>query len=695
MKVDRFMVNSMLMNRWILLLMLWSPLCMWAQEEIDEACKEPDKKTTKILSKLSEASNVQEKVDVFNKAIERSPENALVYFQYGKYAFDQGMGYYENEPNPKKGDRSMETVVEQMKKAIELCPEVHAEAYYCAGVGLYYLAKTEEAMDYFRKFLDYENDDNNRYPNDYLKMVSDVKGVIKNYEEEKAFYADSVPFEPFMVPNVSSRNDEYFPMISPDNELMFFTRKVNRANLGDIVSDIREEFTFAERPNLESKFNSGTPFDPPFNDGSFKSYGAATMSVDNKEIILCACKDIDIAGQTYLNCDLYRAEYFRTGAGGNDYQWSELENLGGNINTADGWEGQPSLSADGNTLYFTAMRASTQDNDIYYSKRQADGSWGPAVPFVEVNTPFKDKSPFIHQDDETFYFVSTSTDARRGAGGLDIFYVRREGDSWSEPKNIGVPINTDADELGIFVSAEGSLAYFSSRQEGDWNIFGFELYVEARPESVVIVKGNLEDEYGEGVEGASVDVTYGEDGKKQSFRVNGNDGRFAAVVKTGKKQDVMLSVKQEGKAPEAKLISKETLATVGKETASLEAGAMKVEALEEGKTYELEDILYATSSAIASKSSALILSSFADFMLENPTVKVKIVGHTDDVGDEEDNRLLSEKRANNVMKALIERGVPATRLQAEGLGESQPRASNDTPEGRALNRRTEFKVLSF
>lgn len=687
-----------MMKEFLLLACLLTTFSGITQEEpeLDEACTEVSKKTKKILDEIPEATSLADIVGLFDKAIEKEPEKAEVYFRYGLFCYDQAMSFYETEASPVKGDRSLETAKKQFLKVVELCPEYHAEAYYSLGVCDFFKGRKDEAMTWFQRFLDFESDDNDRYPNNYTKMVSDVKLTMKDYQEEKAFYENVVPFEPFKVKNVSTATNEYFPMISPDNELMFFTRTMDRSNLGDIVTTIREEFTYAQRPNLNAEFDRGQPFDLPFNDGSFESYGAATMSVDNQEIILCACKNIDIMGQTYKNCDLYEASYSRSGQGGNDYQWSPLKNLGPNINTADGWEGQPSLSADGQRLYFTALRKTTNDNDIYYSDRQPDGSWGPARPFNEVNTYGKDKSPFIHQDGETFYFVSESTDQRRGAGGLDIFYIRQKEDgSWGEPKNIGVPINTPGDELGIFVSAEGSIAYYSSRQQSGWDIYGFELYVEARPKSVVILKGQLETEDGEIPEGANVEVSYSEDGTKQKFKVR-EDGKYAAVVKAGKKQDVMVAVNQPGAAMDAKVIPKEDLTQVTeRKEVSIKGKDLKVERLEEGRTYEIEDILYATNSAEINGSSLLILRGFADFLKSNASIQIQIVGHTDDVGDADENLDLSQRRAEKVKNFLIAQGVQANRLTAIGKGESAPKMENVDEWSRAQNRRTEFVITKL
>ena len=111
-----------------------------------------------------------------------------------------------------------------------------------------------------------------------------------------------------------------------------------------------------------------------------------------------------------------------------------------------------------------------------------------------------------------------------GMGGLDIFYIRREGDGWSKPKNIGYPINSPEDELGIFVSTSGRIAYFSSFKEGNWNIYAFNLYKEARPEEVVIIKGTLASSDGEAVKNAKVSIHYDDTNETQQIAVNEEDG---------------------------------------------------------------------------------------------------------------------------------------------------------------------------
>jgi outer membrane protein OmpA-like peptidoglycan-associated protein len=547
----------------------------------------------------------------------------------------------------------------------------------------------EEASKWFNAFTAFKSDDVSKYPEDYDKKLKDVTAVLAEMTEQKTVLESTVPFEPQIVENVSSKYDEYFPMISPDNEFIFYTRKSDKTALGDIATKMIEEFTVSQRESILASFDNGMALPLPFNDGTFKNYGSATLSLDNKEMIICACKEEDVRGQKYNNCDLYITTYQRSGKGGNDFNWSPLVNLGTGINTKDGWEAQPTLSADGNTLYFTATRANTRDNDIFVSKRNEDGTWGTAVPFDVVNTAGKDKSPFLHQDSETLYFVSSCTDSRKGMGGLDIFYIRKENGQWTEPKNIGAPINTPEDEIGLFVSIDGKEAFYSSRQSGEWNIYSFELYEEARPKPVAMIKGELKDEKGDPVKDASIQIEYENSDERTEIKVNGDDGKYAAIVKIDEAQDLMVTIKKEGAAFDSKLIEKEALSNADP---VIRNNDLSVRELKQGEAYTINDILFATSSAELNENSKFILKSFAGFLKDNPSINVAIQGHTDDVGEENKNLILSENRAKSVMNYLVTMGVEADRLKAKGFGESKPKVANTSEENRSQNRRTEFLI---
>lgn len=660
----------------------------FAQEE-DESCVDPSKKVMKLISAAVNAKDAASAVENFNEAIRLDEDNATAYYEYAMYAYQRGLDYYDQNPNPAMGDKSFLKAEEMFEETYDKCPDFHGNVTYYLGVINYTQKDMEKAILWFKRFKQFQSSDTERYPSDFTKKLADVTEVLNDLEKELAVKSEKVPFEPQLVRNVSSTKDEYFPMISPDNELMFYTRKLDRRNLGDIKSNIVEEFTVSQRRDMKAPFDGGTPFKYPFNDGSFKSYGAATLSVDNKEMIICACNPIEISGQNYMNCDLYSTTYERTGTGGNDYQWTPLENLGENINGKGRWDAQPSLSADGNTLYYTVNGPNTRDNDIFVSQRNPDGTWGKARPFDEINTAGKDKSPFLHQDSETLYFVSEATKDRPGVGGLDIYYIRKENGQWTKPKNIGYPINSEADELGLFVSIDGEVAYYSSRVGGDWNIYSFELYEEARPKSVAILKGELKDENGQPVEDATIELMYEGSDEVTQVKVNGNDGKYATIVKKDTPGDVMVTVKKEGHAFDSKVIEKKDLA---KETVAIKNNDLSVKELKVGEAYTINDILYSTSSAVMNQKSKFILKGFARFLQENPTITVLIQGHTDDVGDDQRNLELSEERAQGVKDYLVSLGVDAKRLKAKGYGETMPKVENNSEANRAKNRRTDFVI---
>lgn len=663
----------------------------------DTSCLPPDKKVVKVIEKAKLSTDAKTAVDAFLEAIQLAPENAMSYYEYGVYAFNKASEYYNRQPNPamEAGDKSLQKAEELFLEVLELCSNYHADVFYNLGVINYTQQEMELSKEWFNKFVNFKSDDPSRYSEDHAKKMTDVKEVVGELKAESDKKASAVPYNPVMVPNVSSKDDEYFPMISPDNELMFFTRKVNEQALGELKSYWVEKFTYSQRKKMTLPFDNGTFLGIPFNDGSFDNYGASTLSVDNKEMILCACKTETVYEQQYKNCDLYITTYERTGAGGNDFKWSELKNMGTAINTKDGWEGQPSLSADGNTLYFTTTRRGSQDNDIYYSTRDESGEWAQAKPMVELNTKGKDKSPFLHQDSETLYFVS---DGRGdGVGGLDIYYTRKdETGKWATPKNIGYPINSEEDEIGVFVSIDGKLAYFSSRTGGNWNIYAFELYEEARPKPVAILKGELKDENGEAVDNAVIEIAYGNSDEVTRVKVNGNDGKYAAIVKTDQKQDVMVTVKKEGHAFDSKLIDKDEVATVAaSKDVAIRGNDLNVKELKVGEAYTINDILYATNSAALTDKSKFILKGFARFLKENPTITIAIQGHTDDVGDDDKNLKLSDDRAKGVKEYLTSLGIDPKRMTAKGFGETQPKMDNTSEANRAKNRRTDFVIESL
>lgn len=662
--------------------------------EEDKCAFPTNKKILKLLEK-SEDPNItkKEQYEALKEAQKIDEECVEVMMQLGIKSFKNNTERAENG-----GKADFTYAYQYFNDVISNCPQYHADPYYYLGVLNYSDKNMSEAVKYFNLFLNFKGGTGQSYAPDHKKKINDVKEILPEIEFNENFYKKEVPFKPELVDGVSSTGDEYLPMLSPDNEMIFYTRKFDKANVGDIKSNFTEEYTLSLRDDISQPFDRGSALPKPFNVGP--NYGGSTISIDNKEIIICACKDEQVGMKPYKNCDLYSAHYQKykdPDSGKERYKWSELINLGPNINTRDGWEAQPSLSADGKTLYFATYRLATEETltDIFYSTRDDKGNWTAARSLGNViNTAGHDKSPFLHTDSKTLYFASEVGPGRLGAGGYDIFYSRQdEKGNWSKPVNLGHPINTKEDEHGLIVSTDGKMAYFDSgrlKGKGGKDIYRFELYPEARPEKVVIVKGDLKDALGNPVKDARVEVSYADDKKVEKAYIDTTDGKFVAVVRTDKPQDIVLTVKKEGHAFESKLINTKEL-----DKPVVKKNDMTVTPIEKGKSYTINDILFATNSYDLTIKSKFVIDQFVDFLKENPKVKIEVQGHTDNEGDPQANLVLSDNRAKAVMDYITSKGITNDRLSSKGYGQAKPKLPNTSPENKAKNRRTEFYIVEM
>ncbi|HOZ30806.1 MAG TPA: OmpA family protein, partial [Bacteroidales bacterium] len=417
--------------------------------------------------------------------------------------------------------------------------------------------------------------------------------------------------------------------------------------------------------------------------------GASSITIDNSTLYITIC---EFVSRDYDNCDIYYSVRKSDG-------WSELTNLGSNINGIYTWESQPSISADGKTLYFSSIRPGNIDFDpdyptcdIWYSTKNADGTWAKAQNLGQViNTSGNEKSPFIHSDSQTLYF---SSDGHKGIGGYDIFFAKYRDNKWTNPINIGYPINTQNNDLGFVVNTQGTKAYFASNKFnglGGWDIYSFDLYPDARPEKVFLVKGTLIDDSGAVVTEATLEVKNIRTEEVSQGVVDSETGNYAVAVTTEKDKhdDFLMIIKKEDYSYTSALI--ETSDTTFVKPVEIN---FEVKPIEKGKAVELRDIYYATASYEIDNKSLAVLDGFAEFLIDNPTVKIEIRGHTDNTGNVQSNMTLSSNRAKSVYDYLISKSISRDRLRYQGYGPNKPIASNKTEEGRAKNRRTEFYILS-
>lgn len=652
-------------------------------------CSTSDKKINKAIEDAFANATFELQVQELAKVVGKYPQNVQAYFYLGQLHYQRGMALIKVNNTTAEGEKLLQKALVFYRASIQKCPSHHSDAYYYTARILYSYSEKDAALSYLESFMQFDSLYPGEQASNYYKFKEEIKPVYFELRFPINAKENPVPFNVKKVEGVSTFQDEYFPMLSPDNSQLFFARKVDKTNLGDISGYIQEEFTAAVYIS-GLQYETGRALPKPFNDGQFSNYGSASLSADNRELIMCACKAELIYNKNYLNCDLYSSRLKLKAGSTDQYEWSTLTNLGPNINTKDGWEAQPSLSADGKILYFTTIRKESQDNDIYFSEKQKDGTWGPAQAFSIVNTSGKDKSPFFHQDGETFYFVSESSRQRPGMGGLDIFMMRKTETGWGPIQNIGYPINTSNDELGLFVSTDGKQAYFSSLQAGNWDIFSFELHQAARPKETRILSGKLEDHNGKVITGAQISIRYENDTVSTVNTLSNDDGSYALAVQVDQK--ISLEVSKEYFSFQAIILD---TATLSAPALKIETPILKIDTLEEGSAYAIEAIVFDTDDAQLSADAQLLLKGFAEYLKKQDHLTIQINGHTDDIGDAQRNLLLSEKRAAAVAQYLISLGVKAAQIQHKGYGEIQPRVANDTEMNRALNRRTEFEILAI
>lgn len=664
----------------------------FAQEENEGGpCVRPtDKKLVKQLDDASATNNPTDKHRKLKELLDGNPECMECLYRTGESAFQRA----------RAGAGTYAAGLKYLEEVKGKCPDYHSGLYYALGQMYYAQDKFPEAAEAFQKFLHFPTDDPEKIDKDIDKKTAEVELLLPELSFYTEFYKDQRPFNPRPVPGVDTPADEYLPMLSPDNELLFFTRVSKHQAMGDRIAQDVEELTESRRSAGNGAYDGGKALPPPFNTGD--SYGGVTVSLNNKELFVTVCKPVTA---DFKNCDIYRTHYethMDFGSGKQVFEWGALTQLGPEINTEDGWESQPSLSADGRTLYFASLRRGSQGTDIYSSKRDAKGTWSQAEALpAPITTDGDEKAPFMHSDSRTLYFAARPpvdengkediASGHRGIGGYDIFFSKLNDDgSWSQPKNLGNPINTPQDDHGLVVSADGHTAYFASSRfkgPGGLDIYGFDLPKEARPEDIIIVQGDVRDEQGHVVRDATVSITYMDTRKTEVLKVDSLDGHYAAVVNLKAGSDVIVTVKKPDHVFDSRSFSIEDTARGG--VARVD---MKLEKIEVGKSYRVNDLKYATNSAEITQSSKYILDQLIVFLKENPSVKIEVQGHTDNVGDLESNMALSKQRAYSVVDYLQEHGVKTARLTAQGFGPTKPLASNDTEAGKAENRRTAFVI---
>jgi outer membrane protein OmpA-like peptidoglycan-associated protein len=527
-----------------------------------------------------------------------------------------------------------------------------------------------------------------------LGYEKEAENMLAELNLKETFLANPVPFNPQPARNLNTRWDEYLAALTPDGSSIYFTRRSKKKNKYDgpgaqlrSVEEFSSAVSTGEHQGMPA-FEEGTALEAPFN--TQYNEGGPSITADNRFMVFTICERNPKTGAQ--NCDLYYTTY--------EYGvWNGIRPMPEGINRPESWESQPTISPNGDILYFTSDRKGGYGGlDLYRSTKDANGNWGvPENLGAAVNTKKNEKSPFIHPDSESLYFAS---DGHPGMGGYDLFKIQiAQGSAqWGKPMNLGYPINTGSDEIGMMVTLDGQKAYFASNkinQSNGWDIYFFDLYEAVQPEEVVLVRGQLKIDQFASDEDPKVLLKNSVTGESQQLQLSHDDNSFTAVVKKEEAQQVLVQVE----AKKAAFSAAPLRLSPNFEDEGLHKNEVYIDLehkdLESGEAYPIPHILFETASDRLDAQSELLIASFAEYLLVAPSLRVQIQGHTDNVGDADANLDLSQRRAKRVAQTIIDLGVSSSRITYRGYGEKRPVASNDSEAGRAQNRRTVFVVTAL
>ncbi len=614
------------------------------------------------------------------KANDFNPQNALLNYKIGRC-----YSYYNDKTD----------AIKYFEKAYEIDPRISLDMTYN---DVNYLLASAYHLDYqFEKAIEkYKKHKNKLTPEQLIKEDKLLDKKIEECNTAKEMVAHpALVFVDNLGDVVNSAYPDYKPLVIPEENMIMFTSSRENSTGGK-----RDKDSFYFEDIYVTYYEDGI-WTPPSN-----SYDLNTINHD-------ATAGISTDGSTLF---LYKS------SGGNNLYASSLEGetytmplrLPNNIN--DGLkQSSASLTFDKRTLYFTSIKDEGYGKqDIYYSIKNAKDKWSDPVNIgAVINTPYDEEGVYITPDGKSLYF---SSKGHNSMGGFDIYKSTFEDEHWTNPVNLGYPVNTPDDDVFFTMAGSGQRGYYSSKKKfgfGDQDLYIITFLGAAKPLKLgsdkVLLAWEANTDYGPAPEpkieqntilkGVILDAVTLEplqatieifDNTKNElmaeFESNSTSGAYLLSMKPG--MNYGISVNKKGY-----LFHSENFEI------PIEAVAKKInkdillKKVEVGIKIVLNNIFFDFNKATLRTESMAELDRLYKLLMDIPTLKIEISGHTDNVGSATYNQQLSENRAKAVVNYLKKKGMAADRLQYKGYGFTQPIATNDTPEGRQMNRRTEFKVL--
>lgn len=600
---------------------------------------------TRQLDQRTGMPNYRGAIEWCEKAIARDPNFIDAYLMKGDFAASMG---------------DLVTAVDAYRQGLALNPNYSKTGYIYLELAQmeWRIAEYDEALKHAKFYK--------TVPAANKEMFTEADWIIKNCEFAIKAIKNPVPFNPINVGSgVNTPDPEYFPTLTVDQTELLFTRRVS-----DVRSQYGAQEDFFVSQGEDNYWKLGEPM--PKNINTTFNEGAPTFAPDGRTLIFVGCanekRQYGAGRRGYGSCDFFITQ--KVGK-----EWLDPINLPGQVNTPN-WETQPSLSSDGKTLYFIRGQVRTsggrnkRNGDIYVSKLQDDGSWGAAEKLPSnINTQYSESSVLIHPDGRTLYFASNG---HVGMGGYDLYMTQLQDDgTWSDPKNLGYPINTADDENSLLVFADGKLAVFASNRPGgfgDLDLYSFELPKEVRPTKTIYMEGVVFNAVNNQKLEAEFHLIDLETGKEVVRSMSDyTTGEFTVTLPIDK--DYALLVYKKGYNPFSVNFNL-TVPENSDKPYHMDAPLIPINDL--GKEISLKNVFFDLDSYNLRTKSYVELDNLVAHLKANPKMKIQLQGHTDAQGDDAHNLELSKNRAKAVMDYLISKGIDKERLSSEGYGETKP-----------------------
>ncbi len=620
----------------------------------------------KTASSLYASSKFELAKEPLNQAIKKDPDFLEAYLLLSEVCYEQEE--YGNQ-------------AQLLEKVIQIDSTFYIQCYYNLGVANFNLDNFEVAVKWFEKYYSKTKSKRSKEKvENWLKKVQFAKEVKEN---PKHINAEN------LGPLVNTINNEYWPSITADDKVLVYTvlvprdSTVNNSQFSPAMVNYYHEDFYRTIKDRNGEWGQSERLLPPINSSS--NEGAQSLSADGNWMFFTACGRKDSKG----SCDIYFS--YRTQNG-----WSYPKNIGSPVNTPF-WESQPSFSSDGKTLYYSSNRSGgIGGNDIW--RAEIIGVKPDGTPYFsqpenlgdKINTASNEVSPYIHHDNRSLYFSSSGWP---GLGKMDIFLSRmNDAGKFTIPENLGYPINSSGDDVGLVVTSDGTKAYFSSerfeKSYGGKDLYSFEMPQEIKPLPVSYIKGRVFDIKTKKQLQAAFEL---KDLQSRKLIVEANSTDFSGefLICLPIAGSYALNVSKKG------YLFYSDHFDMKSESSVTDPMVLDVylKPIEIGEQVILNNVFFETDSYLLKPESEIELEKVVSFLNVNEKVHVELIGYTDNVGTEDYNIELSRKRAQQVYQYIIDKGILPQRVSYSGKGMKDAIATNDTDAGRAKNRRTELKII--